>query len=90
MTRPATSITHFPKGLNVRILLISNEGAGFANYVDVPDGQTVGEFFSAQYPKASPSSYLIRVNRLPCSTDQVLQPGDRCSVTPVKIEGAAA
>jgi hypothetical protein len=74
----------------MRILLINNEGGGFADYVDVPEGQTVGEFFAARSPKASPSSYLIRVNRLPCSIDQVLQPGDRCSITPVKIEGAAA
>ena len=34
--------------------------------------------------------YLIRVNRLPVSGDQVLQPGDRISITPTKIQGARA
>jgi hypothetical protein len=34
--------------------------------------------------------YLIRLNRLPVPSDQVLQPGDRISITPVKIQGAWA
>ena len=36
------------------------------------------------------ADYLIRVNRLPSTADQILQPGDRISITPTKIEGAAA
>jgi hypothetical protein len=32
--------------------------------------------------------YLIRVNRQPASADQVLQLGDRVTITPTKIEGA--
>ena len=35
------------------------------------------------------ADYLIRVNRLPASADQKLQDGDRVSMTPTKIEGAA-
>lgn len=34
------------------------------------------------------ADYLIRVDRLPASADQVLQSGSRVSMTPVKIEGA--
>ena len=74
----------------MRILLINNDGGGFADHVDVPDGQTVRQLFEARLPHAKASSYLIRVNRQPCSEDQVLQPGDRISITPIKIEGAAA
>ena len=74
----------------MRILYINNDGGGFADYVDVPDGQTVQELFSARLPQAKPQNYLIRVNRQPVTPDQVLKDGDRASFTPVKIEGAAA
>ena len=37
----------------------------------------------------SPADYLIRVNRQPVSPEQVVQEGDRVSITPTKIEGAA-
>ena len=74
----------------VKIMFINNDGGGFADYIEVPDGQTVAKLFESRLPHAKPSDYLIRVNRQPCSEDQVLQPGDRCSMTPVKIEGAAA
>ena len=37
-----------------------------------------------------PKTYLIRVNRQPVASDQVLQEGDRVSITPTKIEGALA
>ena len=46
------------------------------------------EFFDARLPGRKPDDYLIRVNRLPASADQVLQEGDRISITPTKIEGA--
>ena len=36
---------------------------------------------------AKPEDYLIRVNRQPCSAGQLLQEGDRVSITPRKIEG---
>jgi hypothetical protein len=40
--------------------------------------------------RCKPQDYLIRVNRQPAASDQVLQEGDRVSLTPVKIEGALA
>ncbi|HYV39238.1 MAG TPA: hypothetical protein VE988_26355 [Gemmataceae bacterium] len=37
---------------------------------------------------ARAEDYLIRVNRLPVNADQVLQDGDRVSMTATKIQGA--
>lgn len=72
----------------MKILFINNDGAGFADHIDVADGTTVEQLFAQQAPGRSPRDYLIRVNRQPSAADQVLQPGDRVSFTPVKIEGA--
>lgn len=73
----------------MRVLMINNDGGGFANYIEVPDGMTVGALFHSHLgERATPENYLIRVNRLPVSQDQTLCEGDRVSVTPVKIEGA--
>ena len=72
----------------MQILLINNDGAGFADHTPVADGTTVGQLFENQCPRAQPGDYLIRVNRQPTSRDQLLQEGDRVSLTPRKIEGA--
>ena len=72
----------------MKVLAINNDGGGFADYVDVADGTTVAQLFEQQIGSAKPENYLIRVNRQPCSADQVLQAGDRISITPTKIEGA--
>ena len=74
----------------MQILFISNNGGGFANYVDVDDNTTVGQFFSNKMPNDVSSDFLIRINRLPVPNDYVLQPGDRLTITPVKIEGAVS
>lgn len=72
----------------MKVLVINNDGAGFADYVDVAGGLTVRELFSQQIKSGKPENYLIRVNRQPVPADQVLQEGDRISITPTKIEGA--
>ena len=72
----------------MRILCINNDGAGFADYIDIEEGTSVREFFESHVKNPDPSSYLIRVNRQPVTRDQRLQEGDRSSITPVKIEGA--
>ena len=72
----------------MRILFINNDGGGFADHIEVAEGVTVTQLFALHMGAVSPSNYLIRVNRQPCPPDQVLQAGDRISVTPVKIEGA--
>ena len=72
----------------MQILFINNDGAGFADKIEIADGTTVTELFKQRINHGKPGDYLIRVNRQPSSADQVLQPGDRVSFTPTKIEGA--
>ena len=73
----------------MRVLYINNEGGGWADYVDVPEGKTVEQFFKDKMPGRAPADYLIRVNRQPVPRDYVLQENDRVTITPVKIEGAS-
>ena len=72
----------------MRILLINNDGGGYADHTDVNEGTTVGSLFAEKVPGRKPADYLIRVNRQPSSADQVLRDGDRVTITPTKIEGA--
>ena len=72
----------------LRILWINNSGGGFADYVQVEEGTSVAKFIAKRLPDANPTDYLIRVNRMPVASDQVLSDGDRVTCTPLKIDGA--
>jgi sulfur carrier protein ThiS len=72
----------------MHLLVINNDGGGFADYVELQEGTTIAELFKQQVPHRRPKDYLIRVNRQPVPHEQPLQEGDRVSITPVKIEGA--
>jgi hypothetical protein len=72
----------------MRILWINNDGGGFADYINVEPGLSVAQLFQQRLPDRKPEDYLIRVNRQQVSADQILQEGDRVSMTPTKIEGA--
>ena len=74
----------------MRVLYINNDGGGFADHIDLADGTSVRTLFEQRVPGRSAGDFLIRVNRQSAAADQVLQEGDRVSITPVKIEGAAA
>ncbi len=74
----------------MRIFFINNFGGGFADHIEVEAGTSVGRLFQQRMEHVKPADFLIRVNRQPVPSDQVLQEGDRVSFTPVKIEGAAA
>ena len=75
-------------GLAERLLFINNEGTGFVDHIEVSAGTSVAQLFEQRLPDRKAQDYLIRVNRQPVSADQVLQEGDRVSMTPSKIEGA--
>jgi hypothetical protein len=72
----------------MKILYINNDGAGFADYINVSEGTTVATLFANQLPHGKPQDYLIRVNRQPVASNYALLEGDRVSITPTKIEGA--
>ena len=72
----------------MRLMYVNNDGGGFADHVEAPEGQTVERFFNERLSDRSPDDYLIRVNRMPVGRDQVLKDGDRITITPTKIEGA--
>jgi hypothetical protein len=74
----------------MQILYINNDGAGFADHIEIDAETTVSQLFAQRVPHGQPADYLIRVNRQPAAADQVLQSGDRVSFTPTKIEGAIA
>src|SRR5690606_27902702 len=74
--------TIHPHGASMRILVINNDGGGFADYIDVEPGLSVTELFGRQVAYGKPRDYLIRVNRQPTPPDQILQEGDRVSFTP--------
>jgi sulfur carrier protein ThiS len=71
----------------LKVLFINNDGAGFADYVEIETDTTVKAFFNDRC-RGEASSYLIRVNRQPVASDYILQPNDRITITPTKIEGA--
>ena len=73
----------------MKILYINNDGGGFADYIEVTEDTTVQELFNKRVGTGREANYLIRVNRQPVARDQVLVDGDRVSITPTKIEGAA-
>ena len=72
----------------MRVLFINNDGGGFADHIEVPEGATVDALFAERLPGHNAADYLIRVNRQPVGADQVLRDGDRISMTPSKFEGA--
>ena len=74
----------------VKILFINNDGGGFADHIEVADGTNVTSLFAQRLPGAKAENYLIRVNRQAVGADQVLHEGDRVSITPTKIQGAAS
>ena len=72
----------------MRILFINNDGAGFADFLDIAESKTIEQFFKEKMQGEQSADYLIRVNRQPVPKDYVLQEGDRVTITPTKIEGA--
>ncbi|CAN5530903.1 hypothetical protein BH11PLA2_BH11PLA2_46420 [soil metagenome] len=72
----------------MKVLFINNDGGGFADHIEIDDGASVSTLFAEKMAGRKAGDFLIRVNRQPAAADQVLQAGDRVSITPTKIEGA--
>ena len=72
----------------MRILFLNHGGEGFADYIEVPEGTTLGQLFEQKLPGAHPADYLVRLNRQPAAATEALSEGCRVSITPTKIEGA--
>ena len=73
----------------MRILYINNDGSGYADYINIAENTTIDQFFAIKMQGQQEDDFLIRVNRQPVSRDYVLRDGDRVTITPRKIEGAA-
>ncbi len=72
----------------MKVMFINNDGAGFADFIDIRHGTTIVELFETKMQHAKPENYLIRVDGKPATREQVLIEGNRVSMTPTKIEGA--
>jgi sulfur carrier protein ThiS len=70
----------------MKVLFLSNDAGGFAEYKEIQPGTTVDAFLRAQ--GYDPANYNVRVNREEVSADAILADGARCSLTPLKINGA--
>lgn len=71
----------------IRVLLICNNGTGFATNKEVTPGTSLGDFLEDNLD-GDPDSYTIRVNGQIATASQRLNPGDKISATPQKVEGA--
>lgn len=69
------------------VLFINNDGTGFADRIPVAPGVTIEAFLAQRGYRTGGNE--IRVNGQPVTRDYVLQNGDRVSVTPTKVQGAA-
>jgi len=75
---------------HVKIFFINNDGGGFADHVEIEPGTTALQLFEREMGKyARPEDFLICINRQPTTPDQVLEEGNRVSITPCKIQVAA-
>ena len=68
----------------MKLFFINNDGGGFADTIEVPEGCSISQLFCERMPHGKPADYLIRVNRQPVPEGHLLQEGDRVSVTPTK------
>jgi sulfur carrier protein ThiS len=71
----------------MKIMYVENQGGGFADYIEIETGMTVGQLLENK--GINPASFMVRVDRQQVAMDYVLQEGQRASVTPTKFQGAS-
>lgn len=64
-----------------RATFINNDGAGFANSVEVRDGETIEQFLNRN-GITDPNKYHIRVNGAPVAGLEQVRNGDKISALP--------
>lgn len=69
----------------MRIFYLDNAGGGFADHIDIPEGTTIGELFRQRKPDAFPEDYKVRVNEKTVVLDASLSIGDRVEITPTTV-----
>ena len=76
----------------VEVTLVSNDGQGLPVRVPVNEGTTLEQFLIVSF-NGNPDDFTIRVRAdgttVECHRDYILKNGDRVSLAPSKIEGAA-
>lgn len=73
----------------IPVTFINNDGGGFADVIQVKPGLSVRHFFVDHMgDEAQSSNYRIKVNGAIVPGDYELQPKDKISVTPNKVDGA--
>lgn len=82
---PATQTPPFAG--TIEVSYINNDGAGFADRLQVQVGLTIGALIRQK--GIDVTRFSIRVNGNIVTAETVLNRGDKISVTPIKIEGAA-
>jgi sulfur carrier protein ThiS len=70
--------------MNQILMYASNSWVGWADCLDIPEGQSVEKLFHERMAGQQPEDFLIRVNRQPVSPGTILQDGDRVTIMPLK------
>jgi hypothetical protein len=73
---------------NQILIYIGNSSAGWADCLDVPQGQSVEMLCHETMPGQQLEGYRIQVNCQPARPDTVLRDGDRVTITPLKMQQA--
>lgn len=76
----------------ITVTLLVNNGSGLPKQMDIADGTTLRSFLDVSF-EDDPDDYTIKVRANGASVevheDYVLQDGDRISMAPSKVDGAA-
>lgn len=72
----------------IKAYFINAVGGGYSDILEVDQGCTVEELFESMMEGQKPQDHLILVNRAPAAADEVIQDGDRISITPIQVKGS--
>ena len=76
------------KAGKMEVFFVNNAGGGFADTLEVDEGCTAGELFEDMMEGAESANYMISINRDPATEDQVIESGDKVTITPTAVKGS--